>query len=84
MEKHKKEMAKMRRREALAKTSTIEEFKEVMEGAASLYFGEGFNLCKKKIGILHPKLDIEDLQINPDLVDEDEEEKKDVPDANLP
>ena len=80
----------MRRKEALAKISVIDEFKSsdeyknVMEWATSSYFGEGFELCKKQIGILHPNLDIQDLQIDPDLVDEDEKEEKDVPDTNPP
>ncbi|GFS33114.1 hypothetical protein Acr_00g0026390 [Actinidia rufa] len=60
------------------------EYKEAIERAASSYFGEDFDLCNKKISILHPVINIHDLQINPDLVDEDKEEKKDVPDANLP
>ncbi|GFS46165.1 hypothetical protein Acr_00g0100540 [Actinidia rufa] len=53
MKKHEKKMAKMRRREAFTKTSAIDEFKalddykEVVEEAASSYFGEGFDLCKK-------------------------------------
>ena len=55
-----------------------------MEGAVSLYFGEGFNLCKKQIGVLHPNLDIQDLQINPDLVDEDEEDEKYVQETKTP
>ena len=90
MEKHEKEMAEMRRRETLAKTSAIDEFKaseeykEALEWAASSYFDEGFDLCKKQINILYPNLDIHDHYIDPNLVDEDEEEEKDVPDANLP
>ncbi|GFS41434.1 hypothetical protein Acr_00g0074290 [Actinidia rufa] len=87
---HEKEITEMRRIEALAKTSSIHEFKasdeykEAMEGAASSYFRKGFDLCKKQINILHLDLDIHDLQIDPNLVDENMEEEKDVPDANLP
>ncbi|GFZ05323.1 hypothetical protein Acr_17g0008950 [Actinidia rufa] len=90
MEKHEKEIIEMRRREALTKMSAIDEFKaldeykEAVEGAASSYFDEGFDLCKKQINILHLDLDVHDLQIDPNLVDKDEEEEKDVPDANLP
>ena len=90
MEKHEKEMAKIRRREALTRTSAIDEFKvsdehkEAVERANSLYFGEGFDLCKKQISILHLDLDIHDQHINPDLVDEYEEEEKNMPDVNLP
>ena len=48
MEKHKKEMGEMRKREVIAKKSAIDEFKasdeykEAVEGAAFSYFGEGF------------------------------------------
>ncbi|GFZ19843.1 hypothetical protein Acr_28g0005480 [Actinidia rufa] len=59
-------------------------YKEVMDGAASSYFGKCFDLCKKQIGILHPNLDNLDLQIDLDLVDEDKEEEKDVPNTNPP
>ncbi|GFZ16787.1 hypothetical protein Acr_26g0000570 [Actinidia rufa] len=43
---------------------------------ASKYFGKGFDLCKKQIGHLHSALDIQDLQIHPELVEEDEGEEK--------
>ena len=51
-----------------------------MEQATSKYFCEGFDLYKKKVDHLHPELGIQDLQIDPKLVDkekEEEEEKKD-------
>ncbi|GFS30442.1 hypothetical protein Acr_00g0011920 [Actinidia rufa] len=90
MEKHEKEMAEMKRKEALTKSSIIYEFKssdkykEAVEEAVSSYFGEGFDVCNKQIGTLHPNLDIQDLQINPNLVDEDEENEKNELDVNLP
>ena len=31
-------------------------------------------MCKKQIGLLHPNLNIQDLWIDPDMVEEDEEE----------
>ncbi|GFZ16759.1 hypothetical protein Acr_26g0000290 [Actinidia rufa] len=49
----KKEIAELKAREVLAKKSVIEEYKtsddfqEVVEQAASRYYGEGFNLFKK-------------------------------------
>ena len=52
-----------------------------------MYFGEDFDQCKKHINLLFPYLDNNDLQINPDLVDgdeDDEEDRKDVQDATLP
>ena len=82
LERNEKNVVELKRNEVLAKTSTIEEFKasddykEAVEKLASSYFGEGFNLCKKQIGLLHPNLDIQDLQINPKLAEEDEEEKE--------
>ena len=48
----------------------------------SSYFGEGFYLYKKQIGLLHPNLDIQDLQIDPDLVKEDDEKEKGKLDDN--
>ena len=50
LERHEKEMVELREKEAIAKTSTIEEYKsfgEVVERGTSMYFGEGFDLCKK-------------------------------------
>ena len=46
----------------------------------SSYFGEGFDECKKQINLLFLDHDINDLKIDPDLVDkvEHEEEGKDV------
>ena len=90
VKKIEKEIVELQANDVLAKKSAIEEFKssddfqEVVEQATSKYFGEGFDLCKKKISILHPDLDILDIQIDPDLVDEDEEEEKNVTDTNLP
>ncbi|GFZ11355.1 proline-rich extensin-like family protein [Actinidia rufa] len=43
----------------------------------------GFYLIKKQISLLHLDLNINDIQIHPDLVDEYEEEEKYVPDATL-
>ena len=43
-----------------------------MEEEDSSYFGKGFYLCKKQR--LHfPNLDIDDMQINPDLGNRDED-----------
>ena len=67
MEKYMKEMAEMKRRETLSKTSEIyefkalDEYKEAVEEATFLYFGKGFNLCRKQISTLHPDLDIHNL-----------------------
>ncbi|GFZ04407.1 hypothetical protein Acr_16g0010310 [Actinidia rufa] len=92
IEKHEKEMAEIRKREVIAKMLAVDkfkasdEYKEIVEGAASSHFGEGFFLCKKQINLLYPDLDINDLQSDPNLVneDEDEEEGKVVQDATLP
>ncbi|GFS33944.1 hypothetical protein Acr_00g0031400 [Actinidia rufa] len=54
LERHEKEMAELREKEALAKTSTIEEFKslydykDAVEKIASSYFSERFDLCKNR------------------------------------
>ena len=53
LERHENEMAEMSRKKDFSKTSTIDEFKssdeykEAVEGMASLNFGEGFDLCKR-------------------------------------
>ena len=65
LERHGKEITELKGKEALIKTSTIEEFKssdnfkEVVEKAASSYFGEGFDMCKKQIELLHSNLAIQ-------------------------
>ncbi|GFZ16140.1 hypothetical protein Acr_25g0005490 [Actinidia rufa] len=56
---------------AIDKFKSSDEYKGAVEGATSSYFGKSFDLCKKKIGILHPN-------------GEDEEEDKDVSDTNPP
>ncbi|GFZ21560.1 hypothetical protein Acr_29g0007220 [Actinidia rufa] len=82
LERLQKEVAELKEREALAKMLTAKEYKpsddfqEALEKAASTYFGEGFDLCKKQIRLLHPYLDIQDLQIDPELVEDDEEKEK--------
>ena len=47
-----------------------------MEQPASRYFGEGFDLCKKQIGRLHPEIDIQDMEIDHELAQEEEDEEK--------
>ncbi|GFZ03468.1 hypothetical protein Acr_16g0000920 [Actinidia rufa] len=74
------EVAKLKMRENLTKKLAVdelkasEEYKETMEEEASSYFGEGFNKYKKQLNLLVPNLDIDDQQIDPDLVDGDEDE----------
>ena len=73
VEKFEKEVAKLKIKENLAKKLTIDEFKafdeynEVMEEEASLYFDEGFDLCKKQLSLHFLDLDIEDMKIDPNL-----------------
>ena len=55
-----------------------------MENATSTYFREGFDLCKKQIGLLHLDLNIQDIQTDFKLVKEDWGEEKDELDANPP
>ncbi|GFY85300.1 hypothetical protein Acr_04g0000380 [Actinidia rufa] len=47
---------------------------EEVEKATSKYFGEGFDLCKKQVRRLHPKLNIEDLEIDDELANKGKEE----------
>ena len=84
VKKIEKEIVELKANDVLAKKSAIEEFKssddfqEVVEQATSKYFGEGFDLCKKQVGCLHPKIDIQDMEINEELAQEEDEgeEKK--------
>ena len=86
-----------------AKKSVVEEFKsssnflEAVEDAASKYFGERFDFCKRQLRHHHPDLaiDLEGMGLDHDLLaeeDEDEEgegvneetDKKDKGDTNPP
>ncbi|GFY87128.1 hypothetical protein Acr_05g0007670 [Actinidia rufa] len=59
------------------KQHTTEELRrEAVEWATSKFYDKSFDLCKKQIGHLHAKLDIQDLQIDPELVMEVEGEEK--------
>ncbi|GFZ06700.1 hypothetical protein Acr_18g0008700 [Actinidia rufa] len=86
LERLEKEMAELREKEVLAKKSPVEEYKssndfqEAIEKAASTYF----DLCKKEIGLIHPNLNIQDLQIDHELIEEDEDEEKDELDNSHP
>ncbi|XP_057464218.1 uncharacterized protein LOC130753999 [Actinidia eriantha] len=77
-----KEVADLKDKSVLAKKSAIEEYKssddfqEVVEQAASKYFGESFDLYKKQIGRLQPDLDIQDMGIDAELAEEEEEEEE--------
>ena len=82
------EIAELKAKEVLAKKSSIKEYKssddfqEEVVLAASKYFGEGFNLCNKQIRRLHPKLDIQDMEIDDELAKEEEGEEEGNQDAN--
>ncbi|GFY97474.1 hypothetical protein Acr_12g0000150 [Actinidia rufa] len=80
VEKFKKEMVKLKMREIIAKKlatddfKASEEYKEIIKGAASSYFGETSDQCKKQINLLFSDLDVNDRQMDPNLIDGDEEE----------
>ena len=61
---------------AIEDYKTSDDFQDAVEQEASKYFGEGFDLCKKHISLLYPKLNIPDIQINPELFNEEEMEEK--------
>ncbi|GFZ14485.1 hypothetical protein Acr_24g0006750 [Actinidia rufa] len=83
VERLEKEVAELKKKEALVKKSVIEEYKslddfqEAFEFVASRYFGEGFDFCKRQIGHLHLDIDIQDIGIDAELLEEDEEESGD-------
>ena len=68
---------------ALAKKLAIEEFKssndfkDAVTDSAAMYFGEGFEFCKRQILHQHPNLGIEVASMEMDAgLDEEEEEAK--------
>ncbi|GFZ20830.1 hypothetical protein Acr_28g0015350 [Actinidia rufa] len=81
VERLEKEMAELKKNEALAKKLAIEEhkssddFQEAVEFTASKYSGEGFDFCKRQIGRLHPDLDIQDMGIDVELLKKEEDEE---------
>ena len=60
-------MTRLEKQVVHAKKLAIEEFrasddfKEAVELTASTYFGKGFDQCKKKLNLLFPDLDINNL-----------------------
>ncbi|XP_057490042.1 uncharacterized protein LOC130776032 isoform X1 [Actinidia eriantha] len=74
-------VVELRSKEAHSKKLAIEEFKssddfqEAVVAAASKYFGEGFDFCKRQIAYHHPDLgiDLEGMSIDCDLIKEEEE-----------
>ena len=78
-------MAKLKQKEDLSKESVVQEYKssddlqEAVEQVTSNYVGEGFDLCKKQIVHLHPELDIQNIQIDPELVEEENDKLVDSP-----
>ena len=76
----------MKKNEALAQKRIIEEFKssedyqEKIENAASKYFGEGFDFCKRQLTHHHPKLgiDLDGMGMDCDLLEKEKtgEDKK--------
>ncbi|GFY85818.1 hypothetical protein Acr_04g0005560 [Actinidia rufa] len=75
-------VADLKKNEALAKKSSIEEYKssddfwEAVEFTTSKYFGEGFDFCKRQIGHLHLNLDIQDMGIDAKLLEKEEDEEE--------
>ena len=83
------EEVELKKNEALAQRKIIKEFKssedyqEEVENAASKYFGEGFDFCKRQLAHHHPNLiiDLDDMDMDRDLLekegDESEEKEED-------
>ena len=79
-------MGELRDAVAQSKEQAMEEFKSLseyevaIENAASKYFGEGFDFCKRQLHRHHPDLDknLKDMGFDHDmLVEEDEDEDED-------
>ncbi|GFY95628.1 hypothetical protein Acr_10g0010130 [Actinidia rufa] len=79
------EVAELKKNKVLAKEKTVEEYKssedfqEAMESAASKYFGEGFDFCKRQLAHHHPNLgiDLDDMGLDYDLLKEEEDDAED-------
>ena len=77
-------LAKLRNRETRSNKLAIEGFKssedfqEAIEMAASKYFGEGFDFCKRQLRRHHPDfgIDLEGMGIEHDLLEEEEEDEE--------
>ena len=54
------------------------DFREVVENAASKYFGEGFDFCKRQLVVHHPNLDIDlnAMDMDHELLEKEEREAK--------
>ncbi|XP_057496282.1 uncharacterized protein LOC130781195 [Actinidia eriantha] len=96
-EKLEKEVAELKRKEKEvaeavvehAKMLAVTEFKASEEYGAALtleasrYYGEGFDLCKKQIKLRFPDLDIDNMEIDPNLAEEGDDDGKVDGDATL-
>ena len=58
---------------AVAEFKAFEEYSENLTLEASRIYGEGFDLCEKQITLHFPDLDIDDMEIDPDLAEEIDE-----------
>ena len=59
------------------------DFREVVENAASKYFGEGFDFCKRQLAVHYPNLsiDLDAMDMDHELLEKEEreaEEKEEV------
>ena len=74
IEKFEKQIVELKRKENLSKKFVVTEFKASKEYKEALievvltYYGEEFDLCKNQIKFCIPHLDIDDIQIDPNLV----------------
>ncbi|GFZ14574.1 hypothetical protein Acr_24g0007640 [Actinidia rufa] len=82
LERFEKEVAELKKKEALIKKLVIEKYKslddfyEAVEFVAFRYFGESFDFYKRQISRLHPDLDIQDMRIDAELLEKEEEEEE--------
>ena len=96
-EKLEKEVAELKRKEkevaeavvehakmlAVTEFKASEEYGEALTLEASRYYGEGFDLCKKQIKLRFPDLDIDNMEIDPNLAEEGDGDGKVDGDATL-
>ena len=63
---------------AIAEFKSSSDFRKAIKNAASKYFGEGFDFCKRQLAVHHPNLDIDLDAMNMDheLLEKEERESK--------
>ena len=74
------EVAELKKNEAFAQRRILDElrsskdYQEEVENAASKYFGEGFDFCKRQLAYHHPNLgiDLDNMDLDYEIIEKEE------------